>query len=324
MKPATVLAACLLISGCAAAGGPAALISPPSGYLPADQISGLAALAVPALSSPSANDLVSVYAVSPGTDRWWLATAHAELRPPEAAQHFDCLLDTRLSQKPRPALARLMNRLLADADALVQAMAPLTPDPAPKRPVALIEGLEPCQRLTPESRSASAWPAGGAIVAGAYGELFAELAPDKAEDARRTGREIAYSRVVCRINWASDVEAGIDQGAALFVRATRQPGFQAELDAARAEVLAARVEGLTPPSCAAERRALRQRSGRDQAGRGLTREPYRSVRRSRKKPQAARWRSMKSRSKACTSTPSSSRPKLSTRSPRWSAMKDEP
>ncbi len=257
MKPAAVLAACLLI-GCAAGGGPSVLILPPPGFLTAEEVGGIAVLSVPAMSSPSANDLVSVYAVSPGTDRWWLATAHAELRAPEAAQHFDCLLDSRLNQRSRPALARVMNRLLADADALARAVAPLTPDPAPKRPVALIEGLEPCQRLTSEARSASAWPAGGAVVAAAYGELFAALAPDRAEGARRMGREIAWSRAVCRVNWASDVESGIGQGVALFTRAAAQPAFPAELEAARAEVAAARAEGLTQPSCAAERRALRQ------------------------------------------------------------------
>ena len=121
-----------------------------------------------------------------------------------------------------------------------------------------IEGLEPCQRLTPEAHSGSAWPAGGAIVAAAYGELFAALVPDSAEGARRMGREIAWSRAVCRVNWASDVEAGIGEGVRLFARASAQPEFEAELEAARAEVAAARAEGLTQPSCAAERRALRQ------------------------------------------------------------------
>lgn len=258
MKPAAALAACLLGGCAAAAGGPSALIPPPSGYLTTQQVGGMAVLSSPALSTPGANDLALAQVVSPGTDRWWLATAHAELRPPEAAQHFDCLLETRLTGRPRPTLARVMNRLLADAEALVQAMAPLTPDPAPKRPVALIEGLEPCQRLSPEARSASAWPAGGAIVAAAYGELFAALAPDRAEGARRMGREIAFSRTVCGINWASDVEAGIGEGVRLFARTSAQPEFHAELEAARAEVAAARAEGLTQPSCAAERRALRQ------------------------------------------------------------------
>lgn len=258
MKPAAALAACLLGGCAAAAGGPSALIPPPSGYLTTQEVGGMAVLSIRALSTPGASDLALAQAVSPGTDRWWLATAHAELRPPEAAQHFDCLLETRLTGHPRPGLARVMNRLLADSDALVQAMLPLTPDPAPKRPVALIEGLEPCQRLSPEALSASAWPAGGAIVAAAYGELFAALAPDRAEGARRMGREIAFSRAVCGINWASDVEAGIGEGVRLFARASAQPEFQAELEAARAEVAHARAEGLTQPSCAAERRALRQ------------------------------------------------------------------
>ena len=251
------------------------VLTEPLGYLPPEQISRLAALSSPPMSSPGASDLAMVQAVSPGTDRWWLATAHAELRPPEAAQHFDCALDTRLSERPRPALARIMNRLLADAAALVQAMTPLTPAPAPKRPVALIEGLEACQRLTPESRAASAWPASAAIVAGAYGELFAELAPDRAGGSRRTGREIAYSRAVCRVSWASHVEAGLGQGVGLFARASAQPGFQADLDSARTEIAAARAEGLTHPSCAFERRALRQWSAPtgDQAGRGPTSAP---------------------------------------------------
>ncbi len=258
MKPAAALAVCLLTGGCASAGGSPVLTQPPPGYLAAERIDRLAALSTPALSRPGAGDLAMTGAVAAGTDRWWLATAHAELRPPEAAQHFDCTLDTRLSERPRPALTRIMNRLLADSDRLVVAMLPLTPDPSPKRPVVLIEGLEPCQRLSPESRTASAWPAGGAIVAAAYGELFAALAPDRADAVRRTGREVAWSRAICRINWGADVEAGIGQGVALFTQASAQPGFEVELEAARAEVAAARAEGLTHPSCAAERRALRQ------------------------------------------------------------------
>jgi acid phosphatase (class A) len=262
------------MGGCAAVDGPA-LLTPPPGYLTPEQIGGLAALSVPATSIPGASDLAMAHAVPPGTDRWWLATAHVELRAPDAAQHFDCTLDTRLTGRPRPALAQVMNRLLADAGALVRAMAPRTPDPAPKRPVALIRGLEACQRLTPESRAASAWPAGAAIVAGAYGELFAELAPDRAEGSRRTGREVAYSGAVCRVSWASHVEAGLDQGASLFARASAQPAFRADLDAARAEIAAARAEGLTHPSCAFERRALRQwRAPKgSQAGRGPTSAP---------------------------------------------------
>lgn len=258
MKLTGALAACVLLTGCAslapAPSGPPRL----EGYLPTEQIDGLAVLAPPPFPAPGAADLAMARAVGPGTDRWWLAIAHAELRPPEAAQHFDCVLGTRLTEKPRPALTRLMGRLLTDAETLTQAMARQTPDPAPKRPIAAIDGLEPCQRLAPGTRGSSAWPAGGAVAAGAYGRLFAALAPDRAGEARQTAREIGYSRAVCRLNWASDVETGLGMGEALYAREAARPEFAADLEAARAEVAAARAEGLTHPGCAAERRALRQ------------------------------------------------------------------
>jgi acid phosphatase (class A) len=258
VKLAGALAACGLLAGCA--GLAAEPSAPPrlDGYLPASQIDGLAVLTPPPFSLIGADDLAMMRTVEPGTDRWWLAIAHAELRPPEAAQHFDCVLGTRLAEKPRPALTRLMGRLLSDAETLTQAMARERPEGARKRPIAVIDGLEPCQRLAPGTRRSPAWPVGGAVVAGAYGRLFAALAPDRAEEARRIGREIGWSRVVCRMNWASDVEAGLGVGEGLYARAPDRPGFGADLEAARAEVAAARAEGLTNPGCAAERRALRQ------------------------------------------------------------------
>jgi acid phosphatase (class A) len=258
VRPAGALAACVLLAGCAGLGARPSAPPRPDGYLSASQATGLAVLTPPPFAVTGADDLAMTRAVEPGTDRWWLAIAHAELRPPEAAQHFDCVLGTRLTEKPRPALARLMGRLLSDAETLTQAMARQTPEGARKRPIAVIDGLEPCQRLAPGTRHSPAWPVGGAVVAGAYGRLFAALAPDRAEEARRMGREIGYSRVVCGLNWASDVEAGLGVGEGLYARAAARPDFAADLEAARAEVAAARAEGLTHPACAAERRALRQ------------------------------------------------------------------
>lgn len=257
MKPAAALAACGLLAACASV-GPSVAPPPVEGYLDSGSIQRLAVLAVPPLGGPNPDDISAAQTALPGSDRWWLATAHAELRPPEAAQHFDCVLGARLAERPRPALTRLMNRLLVDADSLARGSLATEPRNVVLRPIAVVADLEPCQRVTDEIRNAPAWPAGGAIVASAYGELFAELAPDRADQARQTGREIAYSRVVCRMNWAADVEAGIDEGQALFAHAARTPALQADLAAARAEVTAAREEGLTSPGCAAERRALRQ------------------------------------------------------------------
>ena len=254
MKPAAVLAACLLTAACAATAVPTPVHGPVAGYLDTAAVAALGAGFTPSRIDPDAEQAV-FNAVQPGTDRWWLAIAHAELRPPEAAQHFDCVLGTRLADQPRPALTRLMNRLLIDSASVANVLAERTPR---RRPVAERSDLQACVRMDDALRNSPSWPAGGAVAGSAYGEMFADLAPDLAESARRRGMEIGYSRALCRVNWHADVADGLSIGRTVYERAAAAPDFAADLEAARAEVLAARAEGLTNPGCAAERRALRQ------------------------------------------------------------------
>lgn len=253
------MAAVVLMAGCA--GSRPAPLPAVSGYL-AD--ADYAALSISPGATNGSLDAAAFNEVQPGTDRWWLAIAHAELRAPFAAQHFDCALGARLSERPRPALSRLMSRLLADADALTRR---LSTDRPRQRPVAAIAGLEPCQRADAATRQSPSWPAGGAVAGAAYGELFAELAPDRAEALRHIGQEIGRSRAICRMNWPRDVADGQTLGRSLYASAARAPAFQADLSAARTEVAGARAERLTNPGCAAERRALAQ------AGRGAASAP---------------------------------------------------
>jgi len=255
---AAALAACALLGACATGRGPAP-VETLQGYLDAAAIRSLAD-ATPAPAPWSASDTLPG---EPGTDRWWMATAHAQLAAPDGAQHFDCALGARFAHKSRPALTRLMNRLLVDADSLTRLLAERTPRP---RPIKAVDGLQPCQRVNDAVRDGSSWPAGGAVAGAAYGEMFAALAPDRAAEARRIGHEIGVSRAVCRMNWPADVADGAVLGQRLFA-AESSPAFTADVEAARAEVAAARAEGLTNPGCAAERRALAQ------AGRGATSEP---------------------------------------------------
>lgn len=248
MRPAAALAACALVAACASAGSPS-LAPTPQGYLTEADISRVATLIPDTVPIDGAGG-----PVEPGTDRWWLAIAHAEIRPPEAAQHFDCALGTRLAGQSRPALQRLLTRLLADADALTRAAARLH-GPHP-RPIALQPGLQPCQRVSPAMRDSPSYPAAAAVAGTLYGEAFASLAPDRAGTSRRIGREIGISRMVCRMNSEQDVLAGERGARELYLLISALPAFRADLEAARAEVSAARAEGLTNPSCAAERRAL--------------------------------------------------------------------
>ncbi|RZJ41237.1 MAG: PA-phosphatase, partial [Brevundimonas sp.] len=174
IRPALTAALLLLSGACATVGGTGPAPLPASGYLDGGALDGLASQ-----FTPSPQTLIwtgDTPGGGPGTDRWWLATAQAELRAPEAAQHFDCILGTRLTEQPRPALTRLMNRLLVDSDALTRRLAATWTRP---RPVAVDPTLQPCQRLTDTLRDSPSWPAGGAVAGAAYGRLFAELAPDK-------------------------------------------------------------------------------------------------------------------------------------------------
>lgn len=267
MKPAAVLAACFLMGGCATDRVPTGAPARDAGYLDRAAVRAFSADFSPSPIDPEHEQAV-FRLVEPGTDRWWLAIAHAELRPPEAAQHFDCVLGARLAEQPRPALTRLMNRLLIDSAGVANALAEQEPR---RRPIAERPDLQPCVRIDEAVRNSPSWPAGGAVAGAAYGEMFAALAPDQAEAARRRGLDIGYSRAVCRVNWHADVTDGVRIGQAVYERASATPDFATDLEAARQEVAAARAEGLTNPGCAAERRAL-GRTG-DQAGRGLTREP---------------------------------------------------
>ena len=253
MRRAAALAACALVAACASAGSPS-LAPTPQGYLADKDIAQVATLIPNTVLIDGAGR-----PVEPGTDRWWLAIAHAEIRPPEAAQHFDCALGTRFADQSRPALQRLLTRLLADADALTRAASGLH-GPQP-RPIALQPGLQPCQRVSPEMRDSPSYPAAGAVAGTLYGEAFAALAPDRAGQARRIGSEIGNSRMICRMNSEQDVLAGERGARELYPLISASPAFQADLEAARAEVAAARAEGLTNPSCAAERRALGLRPG---------------------------------------------------------------
>ena len=252
MKPAAALAACLLMGGCATAGRPVAALAPVEGFLDPATVTEMAGQFTPSPVDPKAERAVFA-SVEPGTDRWWLATAQAELRPPEAAQHFDCVLGTRLTEQPRPALTRLTNRLLIDSATVAGALAVRVPR---RRPVVEQPDLQPCVRMDETVRNSPSWPAGGAVAGAAYGEMFASLAPDQAGAARRRGRDIGESRALCRVNWQADVADGLQIGRAVYERAAATPSFAADLEAARVEVAAARAEGLTNPGCAAERRAL--------------------------------------------------------------------
>lgn len=264
MRPVmTTAVVAILLTGCA--GTPAALkpqaaatAGHEQGYLSAGLIEALAEATPPPPLAESATAVADRahserFRTLEDSDRWLMAAAHAELRPPLALQHFDCALGVRLGAAETPHLNRLMQRLFEDANATAERV---KTHAFRARPVGDDPDRRACQRLSAAGRNSASYPSGSAAVAAVYGEAFAALAPDRAEEARATARQIALSRLVCAMHYPSDVETGEGIGRAVFELASQSPEFTADLEASRTELAAIRAAGLSSPGCAAERAAF--------------------------------------------------------------------
>ena len=230
----------------------------PQGYLAPAELTRLAQ-AVPPFPAPGSPEDIAdraasdAYRAMEDDDRWLMATAHAEVRPDYAVQHFDCPLGARLVQAELPTLKRILERALHDADT---ASAAAKARAFRARPIKDDPDRRACVRLDPGGRDSASYPSGTATVGAVYGLVIASAAPDAAAGARRIGHEIGVSRAVCAMHYPADVAAGEALGESLFMAMAADPRFQADIVEARREVAAARASGLTNPGCAAERHAL--------------------------------------------------------------------
>lgn len=250
-------AALWLAAACAVA-LPASAQQASSGYVDRSAIQALADAVPPAPAAGSPRDLADIAASDrlralEDTDRWRLATRHAELRPALALAHFDCALGFRVTAEESPRLVSILERVLHDANeaaelAKARAFRPRPAGADPQRAA--------CQVVSAASRASPSYPSGSATVGAAFGEVIAALAPDRAAEATRIGHEIGVSRMVCAMHYPSDVAEGERLGQAAFERIAATEAFQADAVVAREELARARAAGMTSPACAAERAAL--------------------------------------------------------------------
>lgn len=249
---ATPVAAPVEISGAATSG------TPIRGYVAEARLFRLADAVPPPPTPGSPEDLddkarSEAYRVLAGGDRWLLATAHAEVRPEPARQHFDCALGVRFQGQATPRLNAILARTLHDADHAAERIKARAHRP---RPVADDPERIPCQRVSPAGRATASYPSGSAAVGAAYGEVMAALDPAHAAQAREIGRQIGVSRAVCGMHYETDVRVGLELGRAVGAEIIATPAFRDDLAAARTELAAVRATGLTHPGCVAERAAL--------------------------------------------------------------------
>jgi acid phosphatase (class A) len=189
-----------------------------------------------------------------GSSRWRMAAADANLKFPDAPNAFACAIGITITEARTPHLYTLLQRVVIDAG---QSTYPAKRKYNRSRPFT-IAGDAIC---VPEDeqllRSNAAYPSGHASLGYVWGEVLAEVAPERAAELRARGYQFSESRVVCRVHWQSDVDAGRAVGEAVIARLRQDAQFLADLAAARAEVVAAREGGQAAGrDCAAEAAAL--------------------------------------------------------------------
>ena len=85
-------------------------------------------------------------------------------------------------------------------------------------------------------RGNASYPSGHASLGHVWGEVLAELLPERAVAARARAYEFGQSRVVCRVHRQSDVDAGRIVGQAVFERLHQDDGIRRRHDGGESRI----------------------------------------------------------------------------------------
>jgi acid phosphatase (class A) len=87
----------------------------------------------------------------------------------------------------------------------------------------------------------SSYPSGHSTMGFAMATVLAALAPEKAQAIMARAKDYAENRLVCSMHYRSDIVAGQTLGTVVAAELLHTPGFKAEFDEAREELIAAHV-----------------------------------------------------------------------------------
>jgi len=261
-----VLVCVALTAGCASSGKlsqPAAVpeIRPGrlAGYLPPNEVPNSLALIPPPPPRGSAalayDEEVSRKGLAlSGTPRWTLATEDANLKFPQAAGTFSCVLNAPITEQDTPHLYMLLRRTLSDA---LLSTNSAKDHYSRTRPFAV--NKEPT--CTPNDEkflmTNGSYPSGHTAIGWAWALILSEISPEQTDAILARGRAFGESRVICNAHWQSDVNEGLFMGASAVARLHADATFRGDVEAAKAELAAVRAKGLKPlRDCTAEAGAM--------------------------------------------------------------------
>lgn len=173
--------------------------------------------------------------------RWAQAIADADYHTPVILNGFACAIGAKLDATNAPKLVTLLDRADEDLQAASNSAKDFfhrnRPFVGTKKPT--------CVPRDSVGESYS-YPSGHSALGWTFALILTELAPDRGGEIMARGRSYGESRAVCGMHWESDVEAGRYVGAAVVAALHSDAAFRADMDAARAEVAAARAAGALP------------------------------------------------------------------------------
>ena len=171
-----------------------------------------------------------------GSPRWQQAIGDVDESVPAMLSDFSHAAGRPLSPATTPALARMLTRLRGDVAAAVNAVKPVY---ARKRPFLADPGAI-CQPR-PALDNSFDYPSGHTSWGTSVALVLAELIPARSTPILARGRDYGDSRVICGAHNVSAVAAGRQAAAAIVARLHGDAAFRRDLDAARAELDAARA-----------------------------------------------------------------------------------
>ncbi len=168
--------------------------------------------------------------------RWAQAIADADYRTSAILDGFSCALGAKLDADNAPKLNALLNRAVID---IGRSSGKAKEFFHRDRPF-VGNHLPVCVSRDTVGKS-YAYPSGHSALGWMFALVLSELAPDRASELMARGRAYGESRAVCGMHWESDVETGRYVGAAVVAALHSNAEFRADMEAARAEVIAART-----------------------------------------------------------------------------------
>jgi acid phosphatase (class A) len=184
------------------------------------------------------------------TPRGKLATDDVPSSVTDVMKDFSCAAGVKLSPETTPATYRL----LANANADTSRANNLAKDHWQRLRPFLIDRGPICDSKEELAKSYD-YPSGHSTRGWTFGLVLSDAEPDRATPIQVRARSYGESRIVCGAHNMSAVEAG-RLGATITMQSVRQSAaYQADLEAARAELRAARANPALAPdagSCSAE------------------------------------------------------------------------